>query len=66
MSLTVNLKVLINGYDITYYFDDTLHKMKELQEAQRSIINESVMICKLLLLNRVSIAAEGLFRPLEG
>ena len=41
-------------------------KMKELQEPPKSIINESVMICKLLLVNPVSIAAEGLFRPLEG
>ena len=40
-------KVSMNGCDIAC-FDDILDKMKELQEPQKSMINEVVMIFKLL------------------
>ena len=62
-----DLKVLIDGYNITY-FDDIVDNMKKFQVLpQQSMINEIVPIFKLLLLNPATIAAgKGPFRQLEG
>ena len=49
-------KVLLKDGDCLY-FDDIIIKIKELLTSERKMINEVIMVCKLVLVNPATNAA---------